>query len=85
MTTPETISQRVKLWGYVLLAIAAISVASDLAWRTAYGLPLPVPVSMGVVIANASVALTGFVVISIANALRSLETRLDKLDERDKE
>jgi uncharacterized membrane-anchored protein len=80
----KTTSQGVRLWGYTVLVIAAVSIVSDLVWRTVYGLPVLVPLSMGIVIGNISIVLTGVVAISVANALRNVEERLERLEGRTK-
>jgi hypothetical protein len=84
MATLKPASRQVRLWGYTILAIAAVSVVSDLAWRTVYGLPVLVPLSMGIVIANIALVLTGVAATSVANALRNTEARLETLEDRTK-
>jgi len=76
----KPLSQSILHWGYTLISLAIISVLSDLGWRLASGLSVAVPVDMGVVIAELSMALSGFAILTIAGAVAKLETRIMTLE-----
>jgi hypothetical protein len=68
----------VRVFAYVILAGGILSTAADFFTRPEFA----VPTNMGVVIGNTALVLLGLVASSVGSVLKSLETRLDKLERR---
>ena len=80
MRASKTSSRDVKWWGYMILAVGAVTIALVVIDQTLYS---HAP-DMTVFTAGMSMLLTGVVAVSIANALRNLDVRLRRLEGSEK-
>jgi hypothetical protein len=76
MRIPRSGSGVLRIFGYIIFIFGALGMAHDIAFRVWRSVAL----DMGIALGDGAIVLIGLVAPAVANCLRRLEQRLDRLE-----